>query len=240
MSVDSDDARITAERARVLAEYARRDGGGGDARYRPDAPAMALERADRRRTAERLLSAAGRLPDGRTACLEVGCGAGGWAHELLAWGVAPPNLHGIDLSAQRIDTARLAVPQADLRVGDAAHLPWADGAFELVVASTLFTSILDEVVRRRAAAEIVRVLAPGGALLWYDFAVDNPRNPHVRRVTQADLAALFPSLGGEVARVTLAPPIARLVAPFSLRAARALGRLPFLRTHLLAVLVKPV
>jgi hypothetical protein len=105
-----------------------------------------------------------------------------------------------------------------------------------LIASTLFTSILDPEVRRRVAGEIVRVLAPGGALLWYDFAVNNPANPNVRRVTRRELARLFPSLSGPIRSVTLLPILARAVAPRCWTIATLLEAIPFLRTHLVAVL----
>lgn len=170
------------------------------------------------------------------ACLEVGYGSLGWLADLLSWGLREADLHGIELDADRAAVAREALPDADLRVGDAAELPWPDGSFRLVIASTVFTSILDRQVRQKVAGEIVRVLAPEGALVWYDFAVDNPRNPNVRRVTRRELATLFPTLRGPVRSVTLAPFLARAVAPHSWAVATLLEAVPFLRTHLVAVL----
>jgi len=131
------------------------------------------------------------------------------------------------------------LPLADLRIGDATELPYPSNVFRLVIASTVFTSILDSNVRRLVADEISRVLAKGGALLWYDFAFNNPRNPHVRKVSRKELRSLFPLLTGKIRSVTLAPPLARLIAPWSLTLARLLELIPLLRTHLLAVLVKP-
>jgi SAM-dependent methyltransferase len=168
----------------------------------------------------------------------VGYGSLGWLADLLSWGLCQADLHGVELDAVRAAVAREALPGADLRVGDAAELPWPHGSFRLVIASTLFTSILDAEVRRNVADEIVRVLAPDGVLLWYDFAVDNPRNPNVRRVTRRELAALFPTLRGPIRSVTLVPFLARAVAPRSWTVATLLEAVPFLRTHLLAVLSK--
>ena len=108
----------------------------------------------------------------------------------------------------------------------------------MVVASTVFSSILDGRVRSILADEITRVLAPGGAVLFYDFAWNNPRNPNVRKVSQRELPRLFPHLSGFVRRVTLAPPIARTVATRSWLLAQILEAVPLLRTHLLGVLVK--
>jgi hypothetical protein len=98
--------------------------------------------------------------------------------------------------------------------------------------------VLDKGVRRLIANQICRVLAPGGVLLWYDFAINNPRNVNVRKITRKEVAALFPELRGQIKSVTLAPPLTRLVAPRSRALANVLEAIPFLRTHLLAVLMK--
>jgi len=106
---------------------------------------------------------------------------------LVCWGLREVDLHGIELDPARAGLTREILPGADLRVGDAVETPLADASFRLVIASTVFTSILDGAVRQVVAAEITRVIAPGGALLWYDFAVNNPRNPNVRKVGRREL-----------------------------------------------------
>jgi hypothetical protein len=98
--------------------------------------------------------------------------------------------------------------------------------------------VLDPEIRRRLASEIVRVLSPGGALLWYDFRFDNPRNRNVRGIGRRALRQLFPDLRGQIRSVTLAPPLTRLLTPSNHWLAVTLEALPFLRTHLLGVLVK--
>ena len=128
------------------------------------------------------------------------------------------------ISAVRLVSGRLNAPK--LAVGDAAEMPWRSEAFHLIIVSTVFTSILDDEVRRAVAGEIVRVLAPGGALLWYDFAFNNPGNSHVRKVTRRELRGLFPGLTGRIQSVGLAPPIARRIAPLSWVLATALEALP--------------
>lgn len=229
----------TDEGRRMLAENRRRDAEIPAARYAPWEAAEASARLERARLAARLLHRAGAFPDVRTPCLEVGYGRLGWLGELVAWGVAERRLHGVELDAERAACAREVLPAADLRVGDAAELPWPEASFGLVVASTVFTSVLDPAARRRMAAEIVRVLRPGGALLWYDLRVDNPSNRAVRGIGRRQLRELFAPLRGEIRSLTLAPPLARWVAPRSHLAAALLAALPFLRTHLLAALVKP-
>ncbi len=195
-------------------------------------------RSGRRRIAAATLHEAGVFPRAGDPCLEIGFGSLGWLGELLCWGVGQADLHGIDLDPARVGHAREILPWADLRVGDATDLPYESDSFRLVIASTVFTSILDLQVRRMVAREIARVLTPGGALLWYDFVVNNPKNPHVRKVGRKELRQLFPQLQGRMKSVTLAPPLARLVAPRSWLLATFLEGIPLLRTHLLAVLRK--
>jgi hypothetical protein len=231
-------SRDAAERDRILAENRRREAEVSVGLYAPWDPAEALARSERRLAAALLLHRAGAFPRRGDACLEVGHGSLGWLGDLLSWGLREVDLHGIELDPARLERARESFPSADLRGGDAAELPWPAGTFRLIVASTLFTSILDPARRRAVAGEIERVLATGGALLWYDFATDNPRNPHVRAVSRGELRGLFPGLRGEIRSATLAPPLSRAVAPRSLSLAKLLGAVPFLRTHLLGVLRK--
>jgi ubiquinone/menaquinone biosynthesis C-methylase UbiE len=206
--------------------------------YAPWLPESLLGKAGRERAAAILLHRAGVFPKAGDPCLEVGFGWLGWLGTVLSWGVRERDLHGIDLDPIQVNRGREVLSLADLRVGDASNLPWESNRFRLVIASTLFTSLLDQNVRRLAADEITRVLAGGGALLWYDFTVNSPRNPAVRKVNRRELRQLFPRLTGEIRSVTLAPPLARLVAPRSWALATLMEAIPLLRTHLLAVLVK--
>lgn len=226
----------TRERERLLAENRRRE--SSTERYAPWRPEEIFFRTQRRRVAARLLVRAGLFPSAGQRCLEVGYGTLGWLGELLSWGLREADLHGIELDAERARRAQQALPSADLRVGDATALPWEDGHFRLVVVSTVFSSILDPVVRGLLAREIERVIEPSGGLLFYDFAMNNPANDQVRGIRRAEILRLFPGLRGEVRTVTLAPPLARAIAPWSWTLATCLEAVPFLRTHLAAVLKK--
>jgi phospholipid N-methyltransferase len=229
---------ITVERLRMQAEHRRREREIPSDLYAPWQPAEILARTGRRRLAATLLHRAGAFPRAGDQCLEIGFGTLGWLGELISWGVRETDIHGIELDPIGVERARQTLPGSDLRNGDASALPWPDDSFQLVIASTVLSSILDQEVRRLVAAEAIRVIAPGGALLWYDFAYNNPRNPHVRKVDRVELRQLFPQLHGEIRSLTLAPPLARFVAPKSWPLAVVLEALPVLRTHLLTVLTK--
>jgi len=79
---------------------------------------------------------------------------------------------------------------------------------------------------------------PGGGVLWYDFTVDNPRNPDVRGMPLKRVRALFPEAVIDSHRVTLAPPIARTVSRWHPALYTLFNALPMLRTHALAWLAK--
>jgi hypothetical protein len=91
-------------------------------------------------------------------------------------------------------------------------------------------SILDPALKRVIAAEMLRILNPGDAILWFDFRVDNPANPPVRGVRASEIRSLFAGCEIELTSVLLAPPLGRLVAGSSWPLAELLHTLPFLRT----------
>ena len=227
------------ERERIVAEYRRREAAVATDLYAAWNPAAQHLVHARKRLAAGLLHRAGLFPDARTCCLEVGYGRCGWLADLIGWGARERNLYGVEIDPRRAVHARLRLPAARLTIADAARLPWPVDSFHLVVMSTVLTSILDPEVRRQIAAETVRVIRPGGALLWYDFAIDNPSNTAVSGIGRREIRRLFPELRGPVRSTTLAPPIARRIAPHSWWLAELLESLPLLRTHLLGVLVKP-
>lgn len=229
---------LDEERRRILAEMARRRSSVEGDRYELWQPAAALARGSRVRDAAMMLRAARAFPVAGERALEVGSGKRGWLPDLLAFGLREADLAAVDLDPENVAMLKDLLPAADVRTADATALPYDSDSFDLVVASTLFTSILSEEMRARVAGEIVRVLRSGGVLLWYDFAINNPRNRNVRGIGRRDVRRLFPALEGVLRATTLAPPLARLIAPLSWTAATALESVPFLRTHLIGVLVK--
>jgi SAM-dependent methyltransferase len=177
----------------------------------------------------------GLAPLAGRAILDVGCGTGQWLRELIHWGADPERLCGVDLLPDRIAIARTKLPASvGLEPADGVRLPFDDARFDLVLQSTVFSSILDGVVRRRVAAEMQRVLRPGGLIVWYDARVRSPGNRSFAGIGGGEIAALFPGWRVRLTSLTLAPPLVRWLAPRSLAACQLLARVPILRTHWLA------
>lgn len=171
---------------------------------------------------------------------EVGCGAGGNLLEFLRAGFAARHLSGCEVLPERLAMSRACLPEAvALWSGDAAEALIPPASQDIVVQMTVFSSLLDDAAQQRLATAMWRWVKPGGAVLWYDFTVDNPRNRAVRGVPLARLRRLFPDGQVEHRRVTLAPPLARRVARWHPSLYTAFNSLPLLRTHLLAWIDKP-
>lgn len=224
-----------SEADRIREEYRRREREIPEGFYDLDRPANLFVRQGQERALLRALREARLLPM-RGPILEVGCGSGNWLEMLERFGARRGDLSGIDLDAERVARASERFPGADLRPGDASRLPWESGRFGLVFQGTVFSSILDPGMRREVATEMLRVLAPGGAVVWYDFFVDNPFNPNVRGVRRGEIRELFPGCEVRLRRATLAPPLARRVVPVSWTLAALLEALRVLDTHYLGVI----
>ncbi len=194
--------------------------------------------AERQSAVRRLLRDRGWLPLTDRRVLEVGCGAGAELARLLELGAEPKNLYGVDLLAERISDARARYPGLHFGVANAEHLGFPDSHFDLVMAFTLFSSILDGVMARQIATEIVRVLKPGGAVLWYDFRYDNPRNPNVRGVPRPRIEALFPESQLRLRSTTLLPPLARRLGRATPLIYPMLAIVPLLRTHYVGLVLR--
>jgi len=194
---------------------------------------------ERRRLARKLFHDAGWLPLGRRRVLEVGCGTGSELAWMLELGASPRRLVGLDLLPDRVRVARSAYPGFEFHEGNAEHLDFPDSTFDVAMAITLFSSILDPSMARNVAREIVRVLRPGGGMLWYDFRYNSPSNRNVRGVTERMVRELFAGLNGRLHAITVVPPLVRRLGPLTSIAYSSLARVPPARTHLMGLLRKP-
>src|SRR4051812_46809708 len=98
--------------------------------------------------------------------LDVGCGPGGLTTEIVNRVGGAQHVAAIDPAEQFAAACRERNPGADVRVGVAEELPWADGSFDAALSSLVlaFMSDADQGLR-----EMARVTRPGGvvaACMW--------------------------------------------------------------------------
>lgn len=231
---------MSDEQARIARAYrGYEESKAASGRWSLDNPGNRKALAERLAATSRLLAARGLLPFGPRRALEVGCGTGAELARFVALAdIDPGQATGVDLLPERVEVGRRQHPDLDLRAMNAEKLEFADASYDLVLAITLFSSIREPWMASRVAAEIERVIKPGGALFWYDVRYDNPRNAEVHGVSAADVRSLFPRLRGSVEKITLLPPLSRRLGPLTPVLYPALATLPGLRTHLIGVLEK--
>jgi len=239
-----------SELARIRSEYSRREQEIASNFYSISKLANLFSYQQRVRAVLCLLTRMNVLPLSEANILEVGCGGGSWLIDFESWGAKRANLAGIELYSPRalIAQTRLCALRdangnivtmgADIREGDASCLPWVSRSFDIVLLSLVFTSILDVEMKRKIAQEIARVLRPSGIILWYDFFCNSPHNPSVRGIRAGEIRSLFPGFDVCLKRVTLAPPLARIIVPLSWICSVTLEKIGIFNTHYLGVLRK--
>jgi SAM-dependent methyltransferase len=230
------------EAAAVRASYARRHSDSW--LYNPLNPAVLLATQERQRAIAELFVSLGSRDLAGLRLLEVGCGTGCNLLEFIRFGFRPEHLQGIELLTERVERARSELPiSVRIMLGDAASAGTSvvpEASQDVVYQSTVFSSLLDDAFQQRLADRMWQWVRPGGGILWYDFVVNNPRNPDVRGVPVARIRQLFPHVKIRVRRVTLAPPIARVATRLHRKLYTALNICVWLRTHVLVWIEKPI
>lgn len=229
---ESNEAQSVRER------YARRV--QRDPRYSLLNPSALMAWQERQRAMLRLFNRLGFNDLSALTLHEVGSGSGGNLLDCLLMGFAPEHLSGVELLPERHAEARVRLPEAvRLQQGDALALTPPPESVDIVLQSTVFSSLLDDGFQQRLADSMWVSVKPGGGVLWYDFTVNNPRNPDVRGVPLTRVRDLFPKGSVQASRITLAPPIARTVCRLHPALYTLFNTLPPLRTHLLCWVAKP-
>jgi len=149
--------------------------------------------------------------------LEAGCGVGMYGSQIRRR--YSLDVEAFDVEFERIREARLETPHALVAAAEA--LPYRSDLFDVIISNEVIEHVVDD---RAAAAEMVRVLKPGGRIIlfcpnrWYpveqhghywkgqyhfgntpliNYLPDRWRNklaPHVRTYTARQVRALFKGL----------------------------------------------
>ncbi len=118
--------------------------------------------------------------------LDVGCGTGSLTLTAKTFAGASGLVNGIDASPEMIDVARKKAKWAGLDVVfDVAlieKIPFPNATFDVVVSRLVIHHLPDD-LKRKAFAEILRVLKPGGHFLVADFKP--PTNHVLNHITSA-------------------------------------------------------
>jgi len=167
--------------------------------------------------------------------LEIGCGSGRILQEFLHFGIPSRNLYGLDLLMDRLSQAHAQLPSSRWVNADGQVIPFRSKSFDLVTQYTALSSILNPVIRQRVAAEMLRILKPGGFIIWYDFWV-NPANSQTHGIRPAEIRSMFPDCRLEFQKITLAPPLARRLVPVSWGVALFLESLRIFNSYYLVII----
>jgi len=146
-------------------------------------------------TRPRLLSYAGRwgrarrwLPADARLVVDVGCAFGYGTAALMAAGPRERRVIGVERDPGHVAEAARRFPWVTVVEGDAAELPFPDGAVDAVTLLDVLEHVADQ---DAVLAEVHRILRPGGMLV---VSV-----PHRGLLTAADSTNVYPALQRRIA-----------------------------------------
>lgn len=170
--------------------------------------------------------------------LEVGCGTGTNLCNLIAWGVNPENLFGNDIFEPSLITARQRLPKiVSLQQGNFLDCEYDNQFFDVILFSTVLSSILDEDFQIECLRKSYNLLKPNGIILLYDFQFNNPWNKDVKGINLKKLRQRIPWSFSTFSRITLCPPLARKLE-FSPLLIKVLTNCKLLNTHVIGFFKK--
>ncbi len=123
--------------------------------------------------------------------LDLGCGPGRFTPGLAE--LTGGRVIGTDPIQHLLDLAP-AHDRVEYRAMPEGVIPLPDGSVDVVWVCLVLTTITDEEVLRRSAAEIERVLRPAGLLFLVENTSHGKDRPHLRFRPEAFYHALFPSV----------------------------------------------
>ena len=139
-----------------------------------------------------LVGAAKRVKTGHATGIDI------WSNEDMGGNSEAATQHNIELEG--------ATKRCTLVSAGAQQMPFADGAFDVIVSNLCLHNIYDRPTRRQAIAEIARVLRPGGTALLSDYKLTGEYAQQLRelgfdvRLQWGSWLTTFPPLRVVIAR----------------------------------------
>ncbi|HEY4363764.1 MAG TPA: class I SAM-dependent methyltransferase [Bryobacteraceae bacterium] len=127
-------------------------------------------------------------PGPGVSLLDAGCGSGAFLSMLGGTGAA---LSGADFSESLVAIARKALPGLDIRVAEAAKLPFAEGSFDAVLSHGVFLYFPNAEYATRALLEMIRVTR-GAARLFISDIPDLAKKEQCLAARRAAGASVVP------------------------------------------------
>lgn len=168
--------------------------------------------------------------------LEIGAGHGNNIYFFKNLGFLYENIFANELLEDRISVLKYNYPSIQVISGNALEISEFKNYFDIILISTVFSSILDNNFRISLANKSMELLNNEGILICYDFIYNNPANEDVKKVTRQDLRMFFNSARSiYFQKVTVFPYIGRKLGRFY----NIFNLIfPFLRTHLISIIRK--
>lgn len=143
--------------------------------------------------------------------LDVGCGIGNSLFALYANGFR--DIYGLDIERQLVEYARKNIPNANLVVADAEHIPFSSRTFDCVVCYDLLEHVLKP---EKVLGEISRVLKEGHTLYMVvanGYSINDivfrwggrilrGRSSHMQRFRRGQVKKIFRECGFEIERIS--------------------------------------
>lgn len=170
--------------------------------------------------------------------LEVGCGTGTNLCQFITWGISGEELAGNDVYVPSLGVTKKRLPlSVDLQQGNFLDCSYTDKKFDVILFSTVLSSILDEGFRQECLRYAYNLLEREGIVIIYDFTYNNPWNKDVKKFQLKKIKQSAPWDSYHFQRVTLCPPLARKLEffPFLIK---MLTAVKLLDTHVIGFLKK--
>ena len=170
--------------------------------------------------------------DRSSRIVDVGGGSGAGVLSLLRYGFRPENISIVDIQPDRIEVARSLLPSAvNVLQCDASNMDFIEtGSVDVATSSTMFLQILDPVISRAIAQEMIRVVRTGGKLLVFDWRYDFWKQDYVA-CDLGRMRKMF-SVGDKTTidqrvRGQLIPPLGRFLSKYCQSAYFIVQKIPF-------------